>query len=156
METYFDYLRAMAHALGERIVQTYPALQSPKDLPATELRTLLRKALPAQALAITGLAKYLKTARYAVDYYRGQTWERLLMSSRAKRTAAIMAAAITSVDAKRFIFWDSRCSSAIALFISPIPQYRGIESENKSQLLVDCANPTARGRSHVWKIWSSG
>ena len=65
METYFDYLRAMAHALGERIVQTYPALQSPKDLPAPELRTLLRKALPAQALAITGLAKYLKTARSA-------------------------------------------------------------------------------------------
>ena len=65
METYFDYLRAMAHALGERIVQTYPALQSPKDLPAPELRMLLRKALPAQALAITGLAKYLKTARSA-------------------------------------------------------------------------------------------
>ena len=62
METYFDYLRAMAHSLGERIVQTYPALQSPKDLPAPELRTLLRKPLPAQALAITGLATYLKTA----------------------------------------------------------------------------------------------
>jgi hypothetical protein len=55
----------MSHALGERIVQTYPALQSPKDLPAAELRTLLRKPLPAQALAITGLAKYLKTARSA-------------------------------------------------------------------------------------------
>jgi hypothetical protein len=65
VETYFDYLRAMAHSLGERIVQTYPALQSPKDLAAPELRTLLRKPLPAQALAITGLAKYLKTARSA-------------------------------------------------------------------------------------------
>ena len=63
METYFDYLRVMAPMLGERIVQTYPALQSPKDEPAAQLETLLRKPLPAQALAITGLAKYLKTAR---------------------------------------------------------------------------------------------
>ena len=29
---------------GERIVQTYPALQSPKDSPAAQLKTLLRKA----------------------------------------------------------------------------------------------------------------
>jgi superfamily II DNA or RNA helicase len=65
VETYFDYLRAMAHSLGERIVQTYPALQTPKDAPAVALKTLLRKPLPAQALAITGLAKYLKTARSA-------------------------------------------------------------------------------------------
>src|SRR5580704_8093986 len=65
VETYFDYLRAMSHQLGERIVQTYPALQSPRDAPADALKTLLRKPLPAQALAITGLAKYLKTARSA-------------------------------------------------------------------------------------------
>lgn len=65
METYFDYLRSMSHALGERIVQTYPPLQSPKDPPAPALKTLLRTPLPAQALAITGLAKYLKTARAA-------------------------------------------------------------------------------------------
>jgi hypothetical protein len=65
VETYFDYLRAMSHQLGERIVQTYPALQTPKDAPAAALKTLLRKPLPAQALAITGLAKYLKAARSA-------------------------------------------------------------------------------------------
>lgn len=65
MENYFDYLRAMAPELGARIVQTYPALQSPKDAPAPALQTLLRTPLPAQALAITGLAKYLKTARAA-------------------------------------------------------------------------------------------
>ena len=65
METYFDYLRAMAPALGQRIVQTYPALQSPKDAPAPALQTLLRTPLPAQGLAITGLAKYLKKARAA-------------------------------------------------------------------------------------------
>jgi len=65
VETYFDYLRAMAPALGQRIVQTYPALQSPKDAPAPALQTLLRTPLPAQALAITGLAKYLRKARAA-------------------------------------------------------------------------------------------
>ncbi len=65
MENYFDYLRAMAPELGARIIQTYPALQSPKDAPAAALQTLLRTPLPAQALAITGLAKYLKTARAA-------------------------------------------------------------------------------------------
>jgi hypothetical protein len=63
VETYFDYLRAMSHELGGRIVQTYPALQSPKDATAPALQTLLRTPLPAQALAITGLAKYLKKAR---------------------------------------------------------------------------------------------
>ena len=65
MENYFEYLRAMAPELGARIVQTYPALQSPKDAPAAALQTLLRTPLPAQALAITGLAKYLKQARAA-------------------------------------------------------------------------------------------
>ncbi len=55
----------MSHCLGERIVQTYPALQSPKDAPAPALQTLLRAPLPAQALAITGLAKYLKSVRAA-------------------------------------------------------------------------------------------
>ena len=38
METYFDYLRAMAPELGSRIVETYPALQSPKDAPAPRLK----------------------------------------------------------------------------------------------------------------------
>ena len=65
MENYFEYLRAMAPELGARIVQTYPALQSPNDAPATALQTLLRTPLPAQALAVTGLAKYLKQARAA-------------------------------------------------------------------------------------------
>ena len=65
MENYFEYLRAMAPELGARIVQTYPALQSPKDAPAAALQTLLRTPLPAQALAVTGLAKYLKQARAA-------------------------------------------------------------------------------------------
>jgi len=59
------YLRAHATELGERILETYPPLQSTKDPVAPRIATLLRKALPAQALAITGTAKYLRTAKAA-------------------------------------------------------------------------------------------
>jgi SNF2 family DNA or RNA helicase len=65
METTFDYLRAHATELGARILETYPPLQGPKDPIAPELATLLRKPLPAQALAVTGTAKYLRTAKAA-------------------------------------------------------------------------------------------
>lgn len=53
METYFDYLRATFHELGARIVQTYPALQSPNDATAPALQTLLRTPLPAPTWAIS-------------------------------------------------------------------------------------------------------
>jgi len=43
-----------------------------------------------------------------------------LMSSRANRTAAIMAAAMTSVDANRSVFRRSSISGSIARRISPI------------------------------------
>jgi len=65
METTFDYLRQFGPALAERILETYPPLQSTKDPVAPALSTLLRKALPAQALAITGTAKYLRKAKAA-------------------------------------------------------------------------------------------
>jgi len=65
METTFDYLRAHAVELGSRILETYPPLQSTKDPVAPTLTTLLRKPLAAQALAITGTAKYLRRAKAA-------------------------------------------------------------------------------------------
>ena len=65
MDSIFGYLRAHAHELGTRILRTYPPLQSTKDPLAPRIATLLRKALPAQALAITGTAKYLRTAKAA-------------------------------------------------------------------------------------------
>jgi len=65
VETTFDYLRAHAVELGLRILETYPPLQSTKDALAPGIATLLRKALPAQALAITGTAKYLRKAKAA-------------------------------------------------------------------------------------------
>ncbi|MGD0445354.1 MAG: helicase-related protein [Edaphobacter sp.] len=65
METTFDYLRAHATELGARILETYPPLQSTKDPVAPGLAMLLRKPLAAQALAITGTAKYLRRAKAA-------------------------------------------------------------------------------------------
>ena len=65
METTFDYLRQFGPALAERILASFPPLQSTRDPIDPSLQTLLRKPLPAQALAITGTAKYLGTARSA-------------------------------------------------------------------------------------------
>jgi hypothetical protein len=77
METTFDYLRAHAIELGTQILETYPPLQSTKDPVAPRIATLLRKALPAQALAITGTAKYLrkaKSARIVAECGAGKTY----------------------------------------------------------------------------------
>jgi hypothetical protein len=65
METTFDYLRQFGPLLAERIFETYPPLQSTKDAAAPSLAGLLRKPLPAQAVAITGTAKYLRKAKAA-------------------------------------------------------------------------------------------
>jgi len=62
---HLQYLRAHAVELGSRILDTFPQLQSTKDPVATRIATLLRKALPAQGLAITGTAKYLRKAKAA-------------------------------------------------------------------------------------------
>ena len=61
----YGYLRSHAGALGERIVSMYPPLQSTTDEIPRELSTLLRTPLPAQAIAIGGLAKHLRSARAA-------------------------------------------------------------------------------------------
>jgi hypothetical protein len=65
METTFDYLRQFGPLLAERILETYPPLQSTKDPVAPGLSELLRKPLAAQAVAITGTAKYLRNAKAA-------------------------------------------------------------------------------------------
>jgi superfamily II DNA or RNA helicase len=65
METTFQYLRQFGPALAERILETYPPLQGIRDPFAPALQILLRKPLPAQALAITGTAKYLRKAKAA-------------------------------------------------------------------------------------------
>jgi len=60
MQTLYDYLRIHAKELGRRIVETYPPLHAPTDASAPEMSQLLRKALPAQELAIMGSVKYLR------------------------------------------------------------------------------------------------
>jgi hypothetical protein len=65
LETTFDYLRQFGPLLAERILETYPPLQSIKDPVAPSLAGLLRKPLPAQAVAITGTAKHLRKAKAA-------------------------------------------------------------------------------------------
>ena len=73
----YTYLRAHAVELGSRILETYPPLQSTKDAVAPAVASLLRKALPAQGLAITGTAKYLrraKSARIVAECGAGKTY----------------------------------------------------------------------------------
>jgi len=77
METTFDYLREFGPVLAERILETYPPLQSTRDPVAPSLANLLRKPLPAQAVAITGTAKYLhkaKSARIVAECGAGKTF----------------------------------------------------------------------------------
>ena len=61
----YGYLRTQANELGSRILEMYPPLQSTTDQVPGQLSTLLRSALPAQAIAIGGLAKHLQRARAA-------------------------------------------------------------------------------------------
>lgn len=63
--TIYSYLRHHAAELGARILENFPPLQSVTDEIPSEMGALLRKPLPAQGIAIAGLAKYLKTARSA-------------------------------------------------------------------------------------------
>jgi superfamily II DNA or RNA helicase len=72
-----SYLRAHASELSDRILNTFPPLQNTKDPVAPRISTMLRKALPAQALAITGTAKYLrkaKAARIVAECGAGKTY----------------------------------------------------------------------------------
>lgn len=61
----YEYLRAQANELGSRILEMYPPLQSMTDQVPAELSTLLRAPLPAQAIAIGGLAKHFRSSRAA-------------------------------------------------------------------------------------------
>ncbi|MHB8411228.1 MAG: helicase-related protein [Candidatus Acidiferrales bacterium] len=60
-----SYLRAWASELGERILQTYPPLHGFDDAASPLIGQLLRKAFPAQTLAIMGVVKRWNEARGA-------------------------------------------------------------------------------------------
>jgi hypothetical protein len=61
--TIYDYMRAHATLLGERILQEYPALHQFDDAVSPRVQELLRKPFPAQAIAIMGVAKRWQQAR---------------------------------------------------------------------------------------------
>jgi len=61
----YGYLRINAGELGMRILEMYPPLQRTTDEIPRELSTLLRAPLPAQAIAIGGLAKHFRSSRAA-------------------------------------------------------------------------------------------
>jgi superfamily II DNA or RNA helicase len=62
---FYSSLRHHSSELGERVPEIYSSLQGTTEEVPSELSTLLRKKLPAQAIAIGGLAKHLKSARAA-------------------------------------------------------------------------------------------
>jgi hypothetical protein len=55
--TIYDYMRAHAALLGDRILQEYPALHQFDDPVPTRIEELLRKPFPAQTIAIMEVAK---------------------------------------------------------------------------------------------------
>src|SRR5258706_13477362 len=64
--TIYDYMRAHATLLGERILQEYPALHQFDDPVSPRIQELLRKPFPAQTIAIMGTAKRWQQARTAM------------------------------------------------------------------------------------------
>jgi superfamily II DNA or RNA helicase len=61
--TIYDYMRAHAALLGERILQEYPALHQFEDPASPRIQELLRRPFPAQTIAIMGTAKRWQRAR---------------------------------------------------------------------------------------------
>jgi hypothetical protein len=63
LSTIYDYMRAHAALLGDRILEEYPALH-PFDAPLSpRITTLLREPFPAQAIAIMGIVQRWQNAR---------------------------------------------------------------------------------------------
>ena len=64
--TIYDYMRAHAALLGQRILQEYAALHQFDDPVSPRIEALLRKPFPAQTIAIMGVAKRWQQARTAM------------------------------------------------------------------------------------------
>jgi superfamily II DNA or RNA helicase len=63
LSTIYDYMRANAKLLGERILQDFPALHRVDDPLSPRIGQLLRTPFPAQAVAIMGIAERWQQAR---------------------------------------------------------------------------------------------
>jgi superfamily II DNA or RNA helicase len=60
MNNIYDYMRSNGTLLGDRILETFPPLQEANDPLSPRLTDLVRPPLPAQAVAIQALSKFLK------------------------------------------------------------------------------------------------
>ena len=63
LSTIYDYMRAHAALLGDRILQEYPALHQFDDAVSPRIEGLIRTPFPAQTIAIMGVAKRWQQAR---------------------------------------------------------------------------------------------
>lgn len=63
LATIYDYMRAHANLLAERILAQFPGLHQVHDPLSPRIEGLLRRPFPAQAIAIMGLAKRWQKAR---------------------------------------------------------------------------------------------
>src|ERR1700722_17964684 len=63
LSTIYDYMRANASVLGDRILREYPALYQFGDPASPRIEGLLRRPFPAQTIAIMGLARRWQEAR---------------------------------------------------------------------------------------------
>ena len=66
LSTIYDYMRANANLLGERILEEYPALHRFDDPVSPRIDRLLRKPFPSQTIAIMSLVKRWQRARTAM------------------------------------------------------------------------------------------
>jgi hypothetical protein len=66
LTTIYDYMRANANLLGERILEKYPALHRFDDPVSPRIDRLLRRPFPAQTIAIMGVVKRWQNARTAM------------------------------------------------------------------------------------------
>ena len=64
-ETIQDYLRRFSKQMGERIIETYPALHTPGDPISPLMETLLRRPYRVQELAAMGVIRRWERARAA-------------------------------------------------------------------------------------------
>ena len=64
--TIYDYMRANARLLGERILEEYPALHRFDDPVSPRIDRLLRRPFPSQTIAIMGVVKRWQRARTAM------------------------------------------------------------------------------------------
>ena len=93
LATIFDYLREFAPDLGKRITESYQPLHRPEDPPSPLLSRLLRKALPAQTLAIMGTVKF---------WQKGGRAAKLVAECGTGKTLMSIAACYVHAAGKRF------------------------------------------------------